>query len=143
MFWYAHLALGPALASFITADPLMLGLAALFSVLPDLDKPFGHRRWFSHSLLAAAIFGSAALVASGFAAIYALIAFLSVASHVGLDFLTKSGVPLLHPLRKNHYGLRLFSAHDQRVNRVVAITGLLILLFSLWMSHSVQPVLTL
>jgi hypothetical protein len=49
-----------------------------------------------------------------------------------LDFLTKSGVPVLYPWRKNHYGLRIFSAHNSKMNKTFMLIGLLILLFNLY-----------
>ena len=135
MFWYAHLLFGLAIVSILTPDPMLLLLAALLSLISDMDKPLGHRHWFSHSIFAALIFSAVAFIASGFQPIYAIVAFLAVASHVVLDFLTKSGVPILHPWKKRHYGLRVFSAHNKKANSVVLIISLLVLLFNLWRAY--------
>ncbi len=135
MFWYAHLLFSLAMVSLLIVDPMLLLLAALLSLVPDIDKPFGHRHWFSHSIFTALIFSIVAFVASGFQHVYALVAFLAVSSHVLLDFITKSGVPILYPWRKKHYGLRLFSAHNSMVNRTAAAVSLLVFLFNLWMTY--------
>lgn len=130
----AHLAVGLGVASFFTLDPIVLALAGFLSIVSDLDRPFHHRAWFSHSFYAAAIFAVVGLIASQFNLLYAFIVFLMVSVHVLLDFLTKSGVPLLHPWKKNHYGARLFTAKNKMANKAFITLGLLILLFNFWRS---------
>lgn len=135
MFWHAHLAFGLAIVSTVTVDPMLLLLGALLALVSDLDKPFGHRHWFSHSIYAALMFAAVALIASGFQPIYAIVVFIAVASHVALDFLTKSGVPILYPWKKKHYGLRLFSANNKKANGAIVIMSLLVLLSNLWRAY--------
>jgi inner membrane protein len=134
MFWYTHILFAMGLASFFTLDPIVLALAGFLAVIPDLDKPFGHRKWFSHSIYIALILSIVGFLAS-FRLFYAFVVFLSIASHVILDFFTKSGVPILHPLRKNHYGLRLFAAHNRYANRTFSLLGLFLILFNLWLGY--------
>ncbi len=139
MFWYAHLAFGLAIVSIFTVDPMLLVLAALVSLVPDMDRVIAHRQWFSHSIYAALILSGVAFAASGFQPMYALVAFLALSSHVLLDSVTKSGVPILHPWKKKHYGLRWFSAHNRKVNAAVTVMSLLFLLFNMWKSYPPHP----
>lgn len=137
MFWYAHLFLGVGVVSFFTLDPIVLTLAAFLSMIPDLDRPFGHRRWFSHSIFVAFVFAVVGLVASRFNLLYAWAVFLAASSHVLSDFLTKSGVPILYPWKKNHYGLRAFPAHSKTMNKSFMLLGIFLLLFNLWRAYPV------
>ena len=128
----AHVLFGLGIVSFFTLDPIILGLAVALSMLSDFDQWFGHRQWFSHSIFAAFIFAVVGFVASSFNLLYAWIVFVAVSVHVLLDFITKSGVPILYPWKKNHYGLRLFTAKDKLFNKAFMYIGLLTLLFNFW-----------
>jgi membrane-bound metal-dependent hydrolase YbcI (DUF457 family) len=136
MLLLAHLFFGLGAVSFFTTEPIFLALAAFLSILPDFDRPFHHRAWFSHSPFSAAIFSLAAFIASGFRPEYALIILVAVSAHIFLDFFTHSGVPLLHPWKKAHYGLRVFASKDRLANKVCLILGLLMLLFNLWLAFA-------
>jgi len=68
---------------------------------------------------------------------YAAVVFLATSSHVILDFITKSGVPILHPWKKKLYGLRIISAHNRAVNKSIMILGILVLAFNLCQAYPV------
>lgn len=135
MIWSSHLMFGLGIVSFFTLDPVILALAAVLSVLPDLDKPFGHRHWFSHSIFAAALFSAVGWAASSFDPTYAAVVFLAFFSHTLADSLTKSGVPILYPWKKSHYGLRLFSAHNKLANKAFVLLGLLTFILNVWRTY--------
>lgn len=121
MFWYAHFMAGVSVVSCMTIDPSLLLLGGVVAIISDMDRPFGHRRWFSHSLMSSTIFAFAGFLASAFNLFYASAVFLSACSHIFLDMFTRSGVPLLHPLRKNTYGFRLFSSKS-KVGNIVFVS---------------------
>ncbi|MBF0269297.1 MAG: metal-dependent hydrolase [Alphaproteobacteria bacterium] len=117
----ASLWAGVAYASGQPAEPAALGLAALGSLLPDIDHPqswagrrmalisiplaalIGHRG-VTHSLLAVAAFALIlALFGPGHLAAPLAVGYLS---HLLADSLTLSGIPLAWP-SKQAYGLRL------------------------------------
>jgi membrane-bound metal-dependent hydrolase YbcI (DUF457 family) len=127
MLWRTHTAVGVGAASFFTIEPTALAIAGFMSILPDLDQPFGHRGWFSHSFLAAMIFGAVALLASMFNLLYGWVSLLAVSAHILLDFLTKSGVPLLFPMVKGDKGLRIAESKSLVLNKVFLVIGLLML----------------
>jgi len=131
MLWRTHLAFGLGLASFFTLDPIVLALAGFLSILPDFDRPFGHRGWFSHSIFAAFIFSLTGLIASSFNLLYAWIVFLSVSSHSLIDIFTKSGVPLFYPWKEESYSVAMFSAHGWIVNKAFMLLGLIMLAYNL------------
>ncbi len=126
MFWYTHALFGLSLVSLITSDPSLLVLGLCVSIIPDLDKLLGHRRWFSHSPFSAAFLSLVVLPLSS--PLHSLVVFVSLISHILLDLVTKSGLPLLYPVRTTNYGLRLVSAHSKRANKLFMLLGLLILL---------------
>jgi len=125
MMGYTHIAVGCALWAGVRALlpgppgslPPELGLAALGSLLPDIDEPqslvgrklgflawpiklvFGHRG-FTHSLLALglALAGLAAATGAGLLPVAGATAFwVGYAGHLAGDGLTISGVPLFWP----------------------------------------------
>lgn len=129
--WYDHTLTALAGASFFTRDPILLGIAAIFGTLPDLDFPFGHRGWFSHSLLAICVFSIAVLVLTSLNLMVAAVAFIALFSHLLIDLVTKSGIPLLFPLVKEDIGLRLFESSNKYVNRAVVFVALALLFYNL------------
>jgi inner membrane protein len=82
-------------------------IGILGSVAPDIDTKLGMRfhRTFTHGLFFL-MFSSLGI--SVISKNIALIWFISYASHLFLDSLTKGGVPLLYPMGSK-YGLRLFT----------------------------------
>ena len=130
MFWYTHALVGVAAASFLFSDASLLLLAGLFAVLPDLDRPFGHRQWFSHSIFSAFVLGISAFVASGFSAVIGFVVFLAIFSHTIVDVFSKSGIPLLYPLFKENIKIRLFSANNRVANKLFILSACLILAFN-------------
>jgi membrane-bound metal-dependent hydrolase YbcI (DUF457 family) len=137
MLWGAHILFSLGVVSFFTIDPIVLTLAGFLAVVPDLDKPFHHRAWFSHSIYAAIIFSVVGFVASNYNVSYAIVVFLAISSHVVLDFITKSGVPILHPWKKKHYGLRAVKAHDKASNRAFMVLGAMMLAYNFWVAYPV------
>jgi len=133
MLWRTHLVFGLGVSSFFTQDPVVLALAGFLSVLPDFDRPFGHRGWFSHSIFAALVFAFVGFIASTLNLLYALVVFLSVASHSVIDAFTKAGVPLLYPWKDRSYGLRFFKSEDLLINRLFMIVGFLMLVYNIGM----------
>jgi|GEM_PF-2047397 len=131
MLWRTHSAFGAGVASLFTVDPFALGLAGFLSVMPDFDRPFGHRGWFSHSFFAAFVFGAVAFFASMFNLFYAFLVLSSVSVHILLDFFTLSGVPLLFPLSHEDHGLRLAKSKDIFLNKAFLLVGLVILAINL------------
>lgn len=129
MLWRTHLAFGLGVASLVTIDPILLILAGILSILPDLDAPFGHRSWFSHSLLAALIFSVVAFLASS-SLLVAWLVLICFLIHILLDLFTKSGVPLFFPIGGN-FGLRLVASKDKMMNKVFMVAGLLLLLVNI------------
>lgn len=130
MFWYTHVLMGVAAASFFFSDASLLLLAGLFAALPDLDKPFGHRQWFSHSILSAFVLGISAFVASGSSVVIGFVVFLAIFSHAVVDIFSKSGVPLLYPLFKENIKIRLFTAYNRTANKLFILSACLILAFN-------------
>jgi membrane-bound metal-dependent hydrolase YbcI (DUF457 family) len=137
MFWYAHLLFGIGVASLFTLDPIVLALAGFLSVISDLDKPFGHREWFSHSILTAGLLAVAGFAASTYRLFYAIVVFLTVSSHAILDSFTKSGAPLFYPVYKKNVGLRLFTSKNKYANRFFSALGVLMICYSTWSAYPI------
>lgn len=128
---------GVAQATGQPTEPAALGLAALGSLLPDIDHPqswagkrlalvsiplaalIGHRG-VTHSLIAVA--GFVALLAG--LGVNHLAAPLAVGylAHLLADALTVSGVPLLWPSRRP-YGLRLIRTGSLAEIALIAVLG--------------------
>jgi membrane-bound metal-dependent hydrolase YbcI (DUF457 family) len=129
MITVAHFAFGLALA-YITKRRLVT--ASAFAIAPDFDitldflYPFTHRG-IMHTLLAAAVF-SALVYAYTEDRISAESCMLGYTSHLGLDLLTFSGVPLFFPFLSD-FALSLTSAYSLEANSaVIALsTGAMIL----------------
>lgn len=128
---------GVAQATGQPTEPAALGLAALGSLLPDIDHPqswagkrlalvsiplaalIGHRG-VTHSLLAVAAF---ALLLAGLGTDHlAAPLALGYLSHLLADALTLSGVPLLWP-SKRPYGLRLIRTGSLAEIALIAVLG--------------------
>lgn len=115
-----HLAIGTLVSLPMITNPLGL-IGILGAIAPDLDIKLGERfhRTFTHSLFFL-IFSSC-----GFAVISKQIAtiwFISYASHLFLDSLTKTGVPLFYPI-SGRYGLRWFTT-GLLFDKLIGIFGL-------------------
>jgi inner membrane protein len=131
----AHLFFGLGVVSFITLDPVILALSAFLSVMSDLDHPIKHRAWFSHSLFAAFVFSVVGFIASQFQIFYALAVFLAMSSHVLLDFLTYSGVPILYPWKHRNYSMSIFRSDNMVANKIFVFLGMATLTFNVWLVY--------
>ena len=103
-----HLVIGTlACLPIIPTTGLFSILGIIGSVAPDIDIKLGMKfhRTFTHGLFFL-MFSSLGI--SVISKNIALIWFVSYASHLFLDSLTKGGVPLLYPM-SSKYGLRLFT----------------------------------
>lgn len=121
-----HLVIGT-----LTSLPIVINSLGVFSLLgilgsiaPDLDIKLGKRfhRTFTHTLffLIFTSFGLAVISKE-----IAIIWFVSYASHLFLDSLTKGGVPLFYPIGSK-YGLRLFTT-GLIFDKLIGLFGLLML----------------
>lgn len=110
----AGLALGAAYANHLGAPPVAIAagalVAAFFALLPDIDHPnatisrikplrllffWSSHRGFTHTLLCAALVAALAHILAPEWAGYVLIGYLS---HLMLDVVTHTGIPLLWPI---------------------------------------------
>lgn len=101
-----HIAIGTvACIPFITSPLGLIGL--LGSIAPDYDIKLNIilHRTFTHSLIFL-MFSS--LIISIFSKEVSLIWFISYSSHLILDSLTVSGIPLFWGIKNKKYGLKLF-----------------------------------
>jgi len=130
MLWYAHMLIAAAAVSFYTLNPYLILLGALVAVVPDLDHPFGHRGWFSHSILAISVMS---VIIYFFARDVALLitVFIALGSHLLADLITKSGIPLLYPAVKKSISIPLFPSTGRKTNKLAALIGLCILSLNL------------
>jgi len=138
----SHSAFGAAAASFLSTDPAMLALAGTLSVIPDMDKPFGHRGWFSHSFFAAGLFALAGFVVSGYSLLLGLVVLIAVSVHILLDFFTLSGVPVLFPFSSNDHGLRVSKSSDVLLNKAFLAVALAILAYNLSTAYDLPRLLS-
>ena len=146
----------------VTPDrfPLLVTCAAFGSLLPDLDassskirslsvfgvRPFSplgdvlHKRWghrgFLHSPPALLWFGALLLPLALFWSLpYALALWLGFASHLAMDALTPSGIPLWRDRRKLHLlppRLRIVTGSDiEEIVLVILLLAAFLLLFTL------------
>jgi inner membrane protein len=115
-----HLAIGTLVSLPVLTNPIGL-IGILGAIAPDIDIKLGmsFHRTFTHSLFFL-IFSSLGI--SIFSRQIALIWFISYASHLFLDSLTKAGVPLFYPI-KGKYGLRLFTT-GLLFDKLIGIFGL-------------------
>jgi inner membrane protein len=99
-------------------------LGILGAIAPDLDIVLGKQfhRTFTHGLFFL-MFSSLGI--SIFSQSIALIWFISYSSHLFLDSLTKSGVPLFYPI-SGKYGLRWFTT-GMLIDKLIGIIGLLMI----------------
>jgi inner membrane protein len=99
-------------------------LGILGSIAPDLDVKLGMKfhRTFTHGLFFL-IFSSCGI--AFFSKSIATIWFISYASHLFLDSLTKGGVPLFYPI-SGKYGLRLFTT-GFLMDKLIGLGGLLMI----------------
>ena len=125
-----------ALALSVTAA----GIAAAMSLKPDNDKKIlwgiFHRSWLTHSLSTVIVLTAGAYVLfysvlkAGPLSLYiALAVFSAIMSHVLLDSLTKSGVPLFGPLDNTMRGPRWFRSSNILLNYFFLVAGVLMMLF--------------
>lgn len=109
-------------------------VATFMSVKQDKDNflwGIFHRTWITHSLTTVVIATGVTYVAldrlmpgSRIAIYLALAIFSATLSHVLLDSLTKSGVPLLGPFDDTKRGLRWFKGNNVFVNWAFLTAGL-------------------
>lgn len=118
-----HLAIGTLVSLPILTSPLGL-LGIIGSIAPDIDIKLGMKfhRTFTHSLFFL-IFSSLGI--SIFSKSISLIWFISYASHLFLDSLTKSGVPLFYPI-KGRYGLKWFTT-GLIFDKLIGLSGLFLI----------------
>jgi inner membrane protein len=118
-----HLVIGTLVSLPVLTTPIGL-IGILGSIAPDLDIKLGEKfhRTFTHSLFFL-IFSSCGI--SIISKSIALIWFISYASHLFLDSLTKSGVPLFYPI-SGKYGLRWFTT-GMLIDKLIGIFGLLMI----------------
>jgi inner membrane protein len=118
-----HLVIGTLVSLPVLTTPIGL-IGILGSIAPDLDIKLGEKfhRTFTHSLFFL-IFSSCgiAIISKSIALIW----FISYASHLFLDSLTKSGVPLFYPI-SGKYGLRWFTT-GMLIDKLIGIFGLLMI----------------
>lgn len=121
-----HLAIGTLVSLPIMASTTgIVGVIGILgSIAPDLDIKLGKQfhRTFTHGLFFL-IFSSCGI--GVFSNQIALIWFVSYASHLFLDSLTKGGVPLFYPLR-GKYGLRWFTT-GMIIDKLIGIGGILMI----------------
>ena len=103
-----HIAVGiAATINFINiSNVLFLPIAVVGSLIPDWDYKLGLKhRGITHTLLAL-------LITTGLFSLYSwklgLLWGLNYFTHLLLDSLTVTGIPLLYPLKKKYYGFKLF-----------------------------------
>jgi len=101
-----HLVVGTLVSIPFIASPLGL-LGIIGSIFADYDLKLGKvfHRTFTHSLLFLLF---TTMIINIFSREIALIWFVSYASHLVLDSMTRSGIPLLMPINNKRYGLRIF-----------------------------------
>lgn len=85
--------------SFVGIDPIGVVIAGAIANIPDLDLVFGRKfhRQGTHSLLALFLFNLLLFI---IAPQYLLAGIVGYGSHLLLDSLTPSGVPLFYPNKK-------------------------------------------
>lgn len=128
---------GVAQATGQPTEPAALGLAALGSLLPDIDHPqsWAGKRLAVVSIPLAALIGHrgvthSLIAVAGFVALLALLGVNHLAAplavgylaHLLADALTVSGVPLLWPSRRP-YGLRLIRTGSLAEIALIAVLG--------------------
>jgi inner membrane protein len=118
-----HLVIGTLVSLPILTSPIGL-IGILGSIAPDLDIKLGKQfhRTFTHGLFFL-IFSSCGIVV--ISKQIALIWFISYASHLFLDSLTKGGIPLFYPI-SGKYGLRWFTT-GMLIDKLIGILGLLMI----------------
>jgi len=103
-----HLAMGIATTiTLVTKDNMLIAPIALVgSIAPDWDIYLGIKhRTLTHSLLA---LGISSYFLYTFNEQLGILWGINYFTHLFLDSLTKAGVPFLYPLKKKHYGFKLF-----------------------------------
>jgi inner membrane protein len=93
-----------------TSNFLFFPLAVLGSLVPDWDYRIGLKhRGITHTALAL-------LVTTGLFSLYSwrlgLLWGLNYASHLLLDSLTVTGIPVLYPFKNKYYGFKLFKTRS-------------------------------
>ncbi|MEM2931142.1 MAG: metal-dependent hydrolase, partial [Thermoproteota archaeon] len=115
-------------------------LGGFFAMVPDFDLMLGqafHRKWFSHSLFAGAVFAvfvyslkawlpkylpqATRLTASPTFPYAAVLAFLAHTSHILTDALTDAGAPVFWPLSRKHYSATPVNSGNPFLNGAVIV----------------------
>lgn len=123
-----HIAIGTLVSIPFIASPI--GLLGLFgAIAPDLDIKLGMivHRTFTHSLIFLLF---TTLIINIFSNQIALIWFISYSSHLFLDSLTVSGIPLMWGISKKKYGLR-FCGTGLLIDKLLCIIGTCMLFVSI------------
>jgi len=120
--------------------PYYIG-TAIGSVLPDIDHPnsfigkrsfglsyvinklFGHRG-ATHSLLSLGIIGGISFSLLPLQPAAGLV--VGVAGHLLGDFFSKTGIPILHPFRKEKYGIPLYKTGGLAEGIILIVSGILL-----------------
>jgi len=135
MLWPTHILFAVGIASFFTADPVMLAVAAFFGLFPDLDYFIKHRAWFSHSLLSTSVLVLVVLLASGSSQL-AFISGISLLGHLLLDLMTKSGVLLFFPVYKRSVGIRFIKSKNPYINGGILLGSVIVAAINLTLNYT-------
>lgn len=123
-----HLVVGTLVSIPFIASPLgILGITG--SVFADYDIKLGmtFHRTFTHSFLFLLF---TTFLINIFSGEIALIWFVSYSSHLVLDSLTRSGIPLLMPIKNKRYGFRLCKTGGI-FDKTIEIVGWILLVYSI------------
>jgi inner membrane protein len=121
-----HLIVGTLVSIPLLASPLgLLGISG--SIFADYDLKVGKifHRTFTHSLIFLLF---TTIIINIFNKEVAIVWLASYTSHLFLDSLTKSGIPLLMPIKNKKYGLRLFMTGGI-FDKTIEIIGWFLLVF--------------
>jgi inner membrane protein len=121
-----HLIVGTLVSIPLLTSPLgLLGICG--SVFADYDLKIGKlfHRTFTHSLIFLLF---TTIIINIFNKEISVIWFASYSSHLFLDSLTRSGIPLFIPIKNKRYGLKLFLTGGI-FDRAIEIVGWFLLVF--------------
>ncbi len=117
-------------------------VAILYSILPDSDLKYKHRR-IMHNVFSLVFFtiGIYCVVAkikalgiqipNTSAGTIAFVGFIAYLTHILLDSITKRGVDLLWPITKRSFGPKLVSSNNKGLNIIFSIVGIMLIILSL------------
>ncbi|MGQ9845800.1 MAG: metal-dependent hydrolase [Caldisericia bacterium] len=118
MILSTHYSFSLFILSILKKDPIIF-LYSIFSLLPDIDVKFKKHRKITHTFLASLI-------------IYLIfrnnLIFLAFFSHIFLDYLTYTPIPLLFPY-KGKYSLRIIKTNGL-IDKMLTLLFLLLFLIN-------------